>query len=115
MLVKTDLDVEGAISSTSLNSIESTLASSELVLDRPWGRFYNTGSGASGATYTTYTIATGAVTGGNCLVKIRATTEPTVTGATKLSGSAEFAASTDMFMVVFHTGGANYYFLLSIA
>ena len=115
MLVNSDLSVLGDITSDSLTSIESTLASSELVLDRPWGRFYNTGSGASGATYTTYTIATGAVTGGNCLVKINAASEPTITGATKLSGSATFSASTNMFMVVFHTGGANYYFLLSIA
>ena len=40
MLIKTDLDVEGAISSTSLNAIEDS-PTSTITLDRPWGRHSN--------------------------------------------------------------------------
>ena len=115
MQIKTDLDVEGDITSPSLDAIEDT-PSSTITLDRPWGRHSNMDSpnGASG-----FTIASNPVIGGTCIIRVNRADEPTVsnpdaTAARKLAGSADFVASTDMYLVVTWMGDnrkADYFFL----
>ena len=115
MLVKTDLEVEGSITSTSLNAIEDT-PTTTITLDRPWGRHSNMDTANSNSAFT---IASNPVVGGTCIMKINRSTEPTVsnpdtTSARKLAGSATFAASTDMYLVVTWMGTnrkADYFFL----
>ena len=115
MLVKTDLEVEGSITSTSLNAIEDT-PTTTITLDRPWGRHSNMDTANSSSAFT---IASSPVVGGNCIIRINRSTEPTVsnpdaTAARQLAGSAEFAANTDMYLVVTWMGAnrkADYFFL----
>ena len=115
MLIKTDLDVEGAISSTSLNAIEDS-PTGTITLDRPWGRHSNMDTANSSSAFT---IASSPVVGGNCIIRINRSTEPTVsnpdaTSARKLAGSADFVADTDMYLVVTWMGTnrkADYFFL----
>ena len=67
--------------------------------------YYNTVNSAT--TYTT----TDSVTGGFARVLINTTSEPAVTGATKITG-ADWVTGTDMFMVVSYNGtSTEYYFL----
>ena len=68
------------------------------------GNLCNMGS-SNGAT--SYTI-TNAKAGGQARVRINATTEPTIQGATKITGSS-FLANTDMYMEVRNNSARNEY------
>ena len=73
------------------------------------GYFYNMDNGDT-HTATTYTISASRV-GGKAKLRVNVGTEPTVTGATKITGS-DFQASTDMYLVLQHNGvRAEYFFL----
>ena len=81
--------------------------STSVSLINPMGEYYV----ASANSATTYTTTNADHAGGWALVLINAATEPTVTGGTKIPG-ADFAASTDMHMIVFYDGaGVKFYFL----
>lgn len=75
-------------------------------LSKTIGSYYNMSSANTATTYTT----TGAVTGGWGKIRINASSEPTVTGATKEVG-ARFLESTDMYLVIYDNGDSiRYYF-----
>lgn len=80
-----------------------------LVLDNAVGKYYNMASANAGTTYT----FSGATVGGWAKSLINTTTEPTVTGATKIAG-ATWVTGTDMYLVVVHNGTATQYFFLEI-
>lgn len=116
MNIKTDLIVDGSITSDSLYAVVGTVSSGSLVLDTAIGRHYNMDSASSA---TSYTIASSPVTGGTCIIRINAASEPSVSNpdasaTRKLAGSADFAANTDMYLVVTWMGTnrkADYFFL----
>ncbi len=65
---------------------------------------------ATANTATTYTVASNPILGSWCKVLINATTEPTVTGATKIKGST-FIPSTNMYLLASYNGTRiEYYF-----
>jgi len=67
---------------------------------------------ASANATTTYTL-TGSVDFGSSLILINASTEPTITGATKILGS-DFIANTNMYLQVFNNGTRVEYWLEQI-
>lgn len=81
--------------------------SSIISLENPLGNWYTSSANSS----TTYTLTNANHAGGWACVLINTTSEPTVTGATKVSGS-EWVASTNMEMIVYYDGyNTKYYFL----
>lgn len=80
--------------------------SSTIALSNTIGNYCNMASANSNTTYTT----SGVVDGGWAVVLINAASEPTITGATKLTG-ALFEANTDMYMNVrSNSNSVEYYF-----
>ena len=67
---------------------------------------------ASANPTTTYTT-TGTTAGANAIVLINATSEPTITGATKIKGNA-FIINTDMHLVVQYLGVTVQYFFIEL-
>lgn len=85
--------------------LPSSFTGSAIALDKTMGN-YQTASANSATTYTT----TGAVLGGWAIILINAATQPTITGATLITGST-FTASTNMYMYVRYNGYVvEYYF-----
>ncbi len=80
-----------------------------LNLEYHGGFYYNM---SSANTATSYTISASNL-GGWAKVRINAASQPTVTGATLITGSA-FAASTDMYMIVENNGNVSEYYFLEI-
>ena len=89
------------IANTAKVTNEVPVSSTGTVLDlsKTIGTLYNMASANTATTYTT----TGAVLGGFARVLINASSEPTVTGATKIKGS-DFAVSTNQYMTVWNNG-----------
>lgn len=84
---------------------KSTASATAIELDRTGGHYVNM---ASANTATTYTISGTPVLGGWAKIRINASSEPSVTGATK-SGGIPFVASTDMYLVIEHNGNRTEY------
>lgn len=103
--VNASLDLaDSAIQVSDLTSPEDT--GTVIDLSKTIGSYYNMSSANTATTYTT----TGAVTGGWSKIRINASSEPTVTGATKEVG-ARFLESTDMYLVIYDNGDSiRYYF-----
>lgn len=78
-------------------------------LDTSGGHLCNMASANSATTYTT----TGTVLNAYAKVLINTTSEPTVTGATKIAG-ATWVTGTDMYMVVNYNGNRMEYYFLEI-
>lgn len=75
-------------------------------MSNPMITYYNMSVAGSATTYT----MTGEILGGKAKCLINAATEPTVTGATKISG-ATFVVSTNMYMNIENNGvGSEFYF-----
>lgn len=87
----------------------TTTPTTVLTLNNPGGNYANMGAANSTTTYTT----TGAVLGGWTKVLINTTSEPTVTGATKITG-ATWVTGTNMYMVVSYNGTATQFYFLEI-
>jgi hypothetical protein len=97
-----DQDISGKVNTPT----ESTGVA--LVLSDQIGRPYNMGAANGGTTYTT----SGLTPMGWAVCRINTTSEPTVTGATKISG-ADWVTGTDMHMIVQTLDGTNvqYFFI----
>ena len=103
----TDDIVEGATNKFNLNSLTGTGVS--LSLTNQEGILYNMSSANNGTTYTT----TGTTLNAYARCLVNAASEPTVTGATKITGSA-FAVSTDMYLTVWYNGNRVEYWFETI-
>ncbi len=84
----------------------------ELNLSSVFGTAYN--SYASASSSTTFTIASGSVSGGWASVIINASSEPSVTGATKRGGDT-FVASSLMEMIVSNRNGEFVFYFINAA
>lgn len=74
--------------------------------------FMYTGASGAAKSVTTYTT-TGETIFGFAMVLINTSSEPTVTGATKISG-ADWVTGTNMYLVIWNNGTRTEYFFLSI-
>jgi len=101
-------DSDGVMAYTS-DIASGTNTGTVLDLDKVTGTYYDMASANTSTTYTTANL----ITGGFTKTLINAASEPTVTGATKIS-SPTFQVSTDMYLVTYTYDGTNveYYFLL---
>ena len=90
---------------------DTTLETTVLVLDKIVGGYY-TGTSGAAKSATTYTTS-GTNLGAFVQVLINTTSEPTVTGGTKISG-ADWVTGTNMYMVVTYNGTRVEYFFLEI-
>ena len=89
---------------------KTVATSATFTLDNIGGDYANTASST-----TSYTVTTNGSTGAFRKQKVNAASEPTVIGATKITG-ADFQANTDMDIVVYTPDGTTveYYFLQRI-
>lgn len=99
------LDVNGNIVATNLSGTNTgdqtatTPSGLALSLTNVMGSIYNMSSSNPSTAYTT----SGTVLNAYARVLINAASEPTVTGATKISGST-FVISTDMYLTIWYNG-----------
>lgn len=100
--------VTGALAPTGVSANTSTSTSANVDLSNVAGTYYTALRTSGGIT-----IASGAATGGFAHLRISYSSEPSVTGATKMAG-ATFEASTEMKMVFYNDGSASYYYFLEI-
>ena len=96
---------------SAVSQADSTAATSELILTNPVG-YYFTGTSGAAKSLTTYTT-TGTTLGAYSQVLINTTSEPTVTGGTKISGS-DWVTGTNMYMIVTYNGTRVEFFFLEI-
>lgn len=80
------------------------------VIDLSDFRQYNTGAASASTSYT----VTGAIPGGYAEALINTTSEPTITGATKLPNTADWITGTNMIMCVKVLGSSVYYFFVEL-
>ena len=101
--------IAGSTAATGVSSATNATADpSTIDLSNVAGTYYTDANNT-----TSYTVATGAVTGGFAHICINAASEPSFTNATKMMG-ATFTANTDMKLIVYRDGTANYFFFLEI-
>ena len=99
------VDVNGNIAAVNLSGTNTgdqtatTPSGLSLSLTNVMGSIYNMSSSNSATSYTT----SGTVLNAYARVLINAASEPTVTGATKISGST-FVISTDMYLTIWYNG-----------
>src|SRR5690606_28583896 len=89
----------GTIALTSDIAATADSGTTVLAIDNVLGTLYDMASANSATTYTT----TGTVLNAYAKVLINTTSEPTVTGATKIAG-ATWLTTKDMYMVVNYNG-----------
>ncbi len=102
-------DKSGTIALTSDIAATADSGTTVLAIDNVFGTLYDMASANSATTYTT----TGTVLNAYAKVLINTTSEPTVTGATKIAG-ATWVTGTDMYMVVNYNGNRMEYYFLEI-
>lgn len=102
-------DIETQISEIPSPPSVITGTGSELNLSSIVGAYYNMITASSSSVFTTVSE----VPGGFAVSLINRSTEPTVTGATKIKGS-EFVASTDMHLFVQYFGEDIQYFFAEL-
>ena len=101
--------IAGSTAATGVSSAtNSTADPSSIDLSNVAGTYYTDANNT-----TQYTVSAGAVTGGFAHICINAASEPSFTNATKMMG-ATFSANTDMKLIVYRDGTANYFFFLEI-
>lgn len=97
-----------SVGATGVSANSSTSTTANVDLSNVAGTYYTALRTSGGIT-----VASGAVTGGFAHLRISYSSEPSVTGATKMAG-ATFQASTEMKMVFYNDGSASYYYFLEI-
>lgn len=90
------------------SSSDNTANVTSIDLSKVAGTYYTSQSNT-----TSYSVATGAVTGGFAYITINTSSEPTFSNATKLSGEA-WTSSTTLKMVVFNDGTGNFFYFLKV-
>mgnify|MGYP002623892081 CR=1 FL=1 len=102
-----------SVGATGVSSATDTSSTGNLAIDltNVAGTYY-TNARSSG----TLSIATGAVAGGFAHLRVTYSSEPSVTGATKMAGATYDVSGTpaEMKMVVYNDGSASYYYFLEI-
>ena len=106
------IQITSLTASEGLSSETDTSSSGALAIDLTnIGGTYYTSQRSSGA----LSIASGAVAGGFAHLRLTYSTEPSVTGATKMAGATyDTSGGAEMKMVVYNDGSASYYYFLEI-
>lgn len=105
--VMVQLDNSGT--ETVLSNTATSGTGTNIPLNNPIGYFGNMTTPNSATTYTT----TGTILGAWAKIRINAATQPSVTGATLISGDT-FTASTDMYLFITYNGNIVEYYFRSI-
>lgn len=100
---------KGDTGNTGATPTPDTISGTNIVLDKVLGRYPASSTPNSATTYTT----SGAVLGGWAQVLINAATQPTVTGATLISGS-NFTPNTNMYLMIRYNGITTEYYFAKI-
>jgi len=90
------------------SSSDNTANVTSIDLSKVAGTYYTSQSNT-----TSYSVATGAVTGGFAYITINTSSEPTFSNATKLSGEP-WTSSTTLKMVIFNDGTGNFFYFLKV-
>lgn len=105
--------INASVGATGVSSATDTSSTGNLAIDltNVAGTYY-TNARSTG----TLSIATGAVAGGFAHLRVAYSSEPSVTGATKMAGATYDVSGTpaEMKMVVYNDGSASYYYFLEI-